>query len=187
MWKVHRNTGQSALVARPVTILEVYHTFEKIAHASGTGSRQRKETLLNTLLSRLSRADADYLMRIVFGEMRIGAVEGVVLDALAEAASIDLERVRRANMLLGSLPKVAELALTEGRKAIDAVGLTLFIPIKPMLAEMAESIEEVLKEHGGRSAFEFKYDGARIQIHRKNGQVRIFTRRLPTSQQASRT
>ena len=117
-------------------------------------------------------------MRIVFGEMRIGAVEGVVLDAIAEAASISIERVRRANMLLGSLPKVAEQALTEGRSAIDRVGLTLFVPIKPMLAEMAEGFEEVLKEHGGRSAFEFKYDGARIQIHRKNEEVRIFSRRL---------
>jgi DNA ligase-1 len=81
-------------------------------------------------------------------------------------------------MLLGSLPKVAELALTKGRPGVDAVGLTLFVPIKPMLAEMAEGFDAVLKEHGGSSAFEFKYDGARIQIHRKNGEVRIFSRRL---------
>jgi len=178
VWKIHRSTGQSALVQAPVTILEVYQTFEKIANASGPGSRQRKETLLNTLLGRLSREEADYLMRIVFGEMRIGAVEGVVLDAVAEASSINLDKVRRANMLLGSLPKVAELALTKGRLGIDAVGLTLFVPIKPMLAEMADGFDEVLKEHGGRSAFEFKYDGARIQIHRKDDEVRIFSRRL---------
>ena len=178
MWKVHRSSGQSALVHTPVTLLEVYRTFEKISNARGAGSRQRKETLLNTLLSRLSREDGDYLMRIVFGEMRIGAVEGVVLDAIAEAAAIDPEKVRRANMLLGSLPKVAEQALTEGRGAIEHVGLTLFVPIKPMLAEMAEGFEEVLKEHGGQSAFEFKYDGARIQIHRKNGTVKVFSRRL---------
>jgi len=178
MWKVHRNSGQSALVQRPVTILEVYRTFDKIASATGSGSRQRKETLLNTLLSRLSREDAGFLMRIVFGEMRIGAVEGVVLDAIAEAASINSEKVRRANMLLGSLPKVAEQALSGGRASIDQVGLTLFVPIKPMLAEMADGVEEVLKEHRGRSAFEYKYDGARIQIHRKNGDLRIFSRRL---------
>jgi DNA ligase-1 len=178
MWKVHRKSGQAALVQAPVTILEVYRTFEKIANATGSGSRQRKEALLDTLLSRLSGDERDYLMRIVFGEMRIGAVEGVVLDAIAEAASINPEKVRRANMLLGSLPKVAELALAEGRTAIEAVGLTLFVPIKPMLAEMAEGFDEVLKEHGGRSAFEFKYDGARIQIHRKNDEVRVFSRRL---------
>ena len=178
IWKVHRKSGQSALVQSPVTILEVYRTFEKIAKAAGAGSRQRKETLLDTLLSRLSGEERDYLMRIVFGEMRIGAVEGVVLDAIAEAASINYENVRRANMLLGSLPKVAELALAEGRSGIDGVRLTLFVPIKPMLAEMAESIGNVLKEYGGRSAFEFKYDGARIQIHRKNDELRIFSRRL---------
>jgi DNA ligase 1 len=178
IWKIHRNTAQSTLVHVPVTILEVYRTFGKIANASGHGSRQRKETLVGTLLSRLSREDADYLMRIVFGEMRIGAVEGVVLDAIAVAASINSEKVRRANMLLGSLPKVAEIALTEGRTAINTVGLTLFVPIKPMLAEMAEGFDDVLKEHHGRSAFEFKYDGARIQIHRKDREIRIFSRRL---------
>ena len=181
IWKIRQSaelTGQSALVQAPVTILEVYRTFEKIANASGSGSRQRKETLLDTLLGRLSRKEADYLMRIVFGEMRIGAVEGVVLDAIAEASSINPDKVRRANMLLGSLPKVAELALTKGRPGVGAVGLTLFVPIKPMLAEMAYGFDEVLKEHGRRSAFEFKYDGARIQIHRKNSEVRIFSRRL---------
>ena len=178
MWKVHRNTGQLVLVKVPVTILEVYRTFEKIAKATGSGSRHHKETLLDTLLGRLSREEADYLMRIVFGEMRIGAVDGVVLDAIAEASAMSPDKVRRANMLLGSLPQVAELALTEGPDGIDMVGLTLFVPIKPMLAEMADGFDEVLKEHGGRSAFEFKYDGARIQIHRKNGEVRIFSRRL---------
>jgi DNA ligase-1 len=177
-WKVHRNIGQSALVESPVTILEVYRTFGKIASASGSGSRQRKEMLMNTLLSRLPRNESDYLMRIVFGEMRIGAVEGVVLDAIAEATSIDAEQVRRANMLLGSLPHVAELALTKGRQAIETVGVTLFVPIKPMLAEMVDGVDDALKEHGGISAFEFKYDGARVQIHRKDGQVKIFSRRL---------
>jgi DNA ligase-1 len=158
--------------------MEVYRTFEKIADAEGSGSRQRKETLLDTLLSRLSATEADYLMRIVFGEMRIGAVEGVVLDAIAEAAGINLEKIRRANMLLGSLPKVAELALTEGRAGIETVGLTMFVPIKPMLAEMATGLDEVLQEHGGRSAFEFKYDGARIQIHRRDAKLKVFSRRL---------
>ncbi len=178
VWKVHRNTGQSALVQSPVTILEVYRTFEKIANTSGAGSRQRKEMLMNTLLSRLPRSDADYLMRIVFGEMRVGAVEGVVLDAIAKATSINAKQVRRANMLLGSLPNVAERALTQGGSTFENVGVKLFVPIKPMLAEMAEGPKEAIKEHGGISAFEFKYDGARIQIHRKDDQVRIFSRRL---------
>jgi len=178
LWKIHRTSGQSSLVQQPETILEVYKTFEKIANASGSGSRQRKEALIDTLLSRLPPDDARYLMRIVFGEMRIGAVEGLVLDAIAKATSAEPDQVRRANMLLGSLPRVAELALTMGPNAINDARVTLFVPIKPMLAEMAESIGQVIKDHGGKSAFEYKYDGARIQIHRKGDEIRIFTRRL---------
>jgi len=178
LWKINRGTGQSALVSKPVTILEVYRTFEKIATAIGPGSRQRKETLVDTLLSRLPNTDAEYLMRIMFGEMRIGAVEGVVLDAIAQAASIKLDSVRRANMLVGNLAQVAELALTKGPEAVNDVGVTLFVPIKPMLAQMAQDLGEVFKEHGGASAFEFKYDGARVQIHRKGDVIRIFSRRL---------
>jgi DNA ligase-1 len=178
LWKMSRKGGQSALVSKPATILEVYRTFDRIASSSGPGSRQRKETLVETLLNKLPPSDAEYLMRIIFGEMRIGAVEGVVLDAIAEAASINPEQVRRANMLLGSLPKVARIALTEGPEVIKSIGVVLFVPIKPMLAEMAQDFGEVLKEHGGVSAFEYKYDGARIQIHRKAGEVRIFSRRL---------
>ncbi len=178
LWKINRQTGQSALVSNPVTILEVYRTFEKIATATGPGSRQRKETLIDTLLSRLPSSDGEYLMRIIFGEMRIGAVEGVVLEAIAEATSTNLDSIRRANMLLGNLARVGELALTKGAEAINAIGLTLFVPIKPMLAEMAEGLNEVFREHGSVTAFEFKYDGARIQIHRKEDEIRIFSRRL---------
>jgi len=178
LWKIDRRTGQSALISKPVTILEVYKTFEKIATARGAGSRQRKETLVDTLLSRFPARDAQYLMRIMFGEMRLGAVEGVVLDAIAQATPVDLHVARRANMLLGNLSQVAELALTKGPEAIRGVGLTLFVPIKPMLAEMALDVAEVLKEHGGGLAFEVKYDGARIQIHRNGDGIRIFSRRL---------
>lgn len=178
LWKIKRGSGQSALVSKPITILEVYRTFEKIATATGPGSRQRKETLVQTLLSRLPASDAEYLMRIIFGEMRIGAVEGVVLDAIAEATSAPPASVRRANMLLGNLAQVAELALTKGPQAVKAVGVILFVPIKPMLAEMAQDLNEVFKEHGGATALEFKYDGARIQIHRKKAEIGIFSRRL---------
>jgi len=178
LWKINRGSGQAALVPKAVTILEVYRTFEKVATATGPGSRQKKEMLIGTMLSRLPNTDAEYLMRIIFGEMRIGAVEGVVLDAIAQAASTNPDQVRRANMLMGNIAQVAELALTKGPEAIDKVGVTLFVPIKPMLAEMAEGIDEVFKEHGRTSAFEFKYDGARVQIHRKADAIRIFSRRL---------
>lgn len=178
LWKMNRKGAQATLVSKPVTILEVYDTFDKIASASGPGSRQRKENLVDALLSRLPETDAGYLMRIIYGEMRIGAVEGVVLDAIAGATSTDPELVRRAYMLLGDVGRVAELALTRGSEALRKIGVTLFVPIKPMLAEMAQDLKDVFKEHGGVTALEFKYDGARIQIHRKNEEIRIFSRRL---------
>jgi len=178
LWKINHGSGQAALVPKAVTILEVYRTFEKVATATGPGSRQRKETLIGTLLSRLPSTDAEYLMRIIFGEMRIGAVEGVVLDAIAQATSINVDQVRRANMLMGNLAQVAELALTKGSETIKNVGVTLFVPIKPMLAEMAEGIDEVFEENGPACAFEFKYDGARVQIHRRADEIHIFSRRL---------
>ncbi len=178
LWKINRSTAQATLTAHPVTIMEIYELFDKIAKASGPGSRQRKEILIDSLLNRLPELDAEYVKRIIFGEMRIGAVEGVVLESVAEATGIDLELIRRAHMLLGDISQVAELALSKGKDAINNVTVALFTPIKPMLAEMATAIEDVLKEHGGITVFEFKYDGARIQIHRKGLEVRIFSRRL---------
>jgi len=178
LWKLNRKGSQATLVSRPVTILEVYNTFEKIANASGAGSRQRKENLVDSLLSRLPDQEAGYLVRVIFGEMRIGAVEGVILDAIASATHADPELVRRSYMLLGDAARVADLALRKGSEALRQVGVALFVPIKPMLAEMAQNLEEVLKEHEGVTALEFKYDGARIQIHRKNGEIRVFSRRL---------
>ncbi|MGA3405282.1 MAG: ATP-dependent DNA ligase [Candidatus Bathyarchaeia archaeon] len=176
IWKMDRKTNQSTLVVQPVALLDVYETFGRIAEASG--SRQRKEALLETLLGRLGASDAEYLMRIIFGEMRIGAVEGVVLEAIALASNLRLDDVRRAYMLLGDLGRVAKLCLTEGFTGVQAVGVQLFVPIRPMLAEMAQDIEEVLREHGGITALEYKYDGARIQIHGKDEIIRIFSRRL---------
>ena len=179
IWKIDRNGGgQATLIPKPVTVLEIYNTFDKIANASGLGSRQRKETLVDALLSRLPAGDAEYLMRIIFGEMRIGAIDGVVLDAVASATAINPDLVRRAYMLLGDLTQLAKVALTTGVEGIRNVGVTLFVPIKPMLAEMAQDLQEVIREHMGVTALEYKYDGARIQIHRKANEIRIFSRRL---------
>ncbi|MGD0424284.1 MAG: ATP-dependent DNA ligase [Candidatus Bathyarchaeia archaeon] len=178
LWKMDRRANQSTLVTRPATLLDVYETFDRIAKATGSGSRQRKEALVETLLGRLGAADAEYLRRIIFGEMRIGAVEGVMLDAISAASNIQLDDVRRAYMLLGDLGRVAKLSLTEGAAAVQAVGVELFVPIRPMLAEMAQDPEEVFREHGGTTALEYKYDGARIQLHVKGGVIRIFSRRL---------
>lgn len=176
--KVKRGIGQATLVREPLTILRVYRYFEEIASASGKGSRKKKENLLVGLFNEASPLEAEYIMRILSGEMRIGVSEGMMLEAVAEAAGVSPKLVRRSHMLLGDLGKVAVKALKEGEEGLRRVGVQLFKPIKPMLAEMSYDLEEVVARHGGRTAFEYKFDGARIQIHKRGRKVRVFSRRL---------
>src|SRR5256886_11752501 len=110
--------------------------------------------------------------------MRIGVNEGVMLEGIAEASSVDLDTVRTAHMFLGDLGMIAEIALFEGGDGLRVRGLRLLAPMKPMLAELAEDLDDVLAVHGGMTAIEYKLDGARIQIHRKGDAVKIFSRRL---------
>ncbi|HYM38737.1 MAG TPA: ATP-dependent DNA ligase [Thermoplasmata archaeon] len=169
---------QTTLLAEPLSIADVSRAFAEIAAAHGPDSVRERRRLLESLLGRVSSADRDILLRIVFGEMRIGVNEGVMLEGIADAAGVDLEAVRTAHMFLGDLGRVAEIALRDGVRGLRSSGLRLLSPVKPMLAEMADDPEEVLREHGGETAIEFKLDGARIQIHRVGDAVRIFSRRL---------
>jgi DNA ligase 1 len=161
-----------------LTIAEVFSTLERLAEIKGAGSKEKRLTLLSSLITRTTPLETEYLSRMLLGEMRIGVVEGVLLDAIAEASGISRQLVRRAHMLHGDIGDVARLAVTEGAPALERVGLRLFVPVRPMLAEMADDITQVLAEHKEGSAFEYKFDGARIQIHRRSNEVRIFSRRL---------
>ena len=178
VWKIMEAGKQATLIREPLTILRVYKYFEEIAAASGRGSRRRKESLVESLLSQASPIEAEYLARIMFREMRIGVVEGTMLEAIAEASEVDPKLVRRSHMLLGDLGEVALTALKKGKTGLQRVSVQLFKPIKPMLAEMSYDISDVITRHGGKTAFEYKFDGARIQIHKKDQKVRIFSRRL---------
>src|SRR2546427_1863661 len=169
---------QAPLVRRPLTILEATRMFAQLAGARGSDSARARRRLLESLLGRASDEERDVLLRNVFGEMRIGVNEGVMLEGIADAAGVDAESVRTAHMFLGDLGLVAEIALFEGPLGLRSRGLRLLAPMKPMLAEMAEDLDQVLAEHGGETAVEDKLDGARIQIHRKGGLIRIFSRRL---------
>ena len=173
-----KNLGQKRLAEHPFTIGDVYNTLERIAKTSGSKSRDRKMSLLQTILTQASPVEAEFLTRMMLGEMRIGVVEGVLLDAIAEASGVPRDLVRRANMLHGDIGDVASLAMSKGATALERISLRLFVPVKPMLAEMADDAEQVLAEHKDGTAFEYKFDGARIQIHRKDDKVRIFSRRL---------
>jgi DNA ligase-1 len=117
---------------------------------------------------------------MIFGEMQHGVAEGVMQQGVAEAIGAELALVRRAALLLGDIAEVARLGSTKGKKALEKVSLQLLRPIQPMLAELAEGFEEVFQEHGGQTALEYKYDGARVQIHgdRQSAQVKIFSRQL---------
>ncbi len=176
--KALSGTRQASLVAEPLTILDVSRAFAQVAEAKGADSMNVRRRIMESLLGRASADERDVLLRNVFGEMRIGVNEGVMLEAIADAAHVDSEQVRTAQMFLGNLGAVGETALFEGAAGLAACGLRLLSPVKPMLAEMAEDLDEVLREHGGETAIEFKFDGARIQIHRSGDAVRIFSRRL---------
>jgi len=164
----------------PLSILEVHQHFAEIAGASGKGSRQRKEELLADLLSRVAPIEKKYLVKMIFGEMQHGAAEGVMQQGVAAAIGVDLALVRRAALLLGDIATVARLGLVEGKAALESITLQLMRPIQPMLAELGEDFEKVFQEHGGQTALEYKYDGARVQIHcsHQSGEVKIFTRHL---------
>jgi len=110
--------------------------------------------------------------------MQHGVREGVMIEAIAYASSTPQELVERANMFSGNLGEVAMTSLTEGEKGLLKIGIQLFRPIKPMLAENAEDIDFVFKEQGRPTSFEYKFDGARIQIHIQGDDVRIYSRRL---------
>jgi len=162
----------------PLTVMEVFHTFEEIAEMAGKGSRSRKEALLRGLLTRATPVEAKVLVKVIYQEMRHGVSEGLMLDGIARAAGVKPRLVTRANQLWGDLGEVARVALTEGEAGLEKATVRLFRPIKPMLAQTAESMDEVFTAYGGHLALEYKLDGARVQIHRQGDQVRIYSRHL---------
>jgi DNA ligase-1 len=159
-------------------ILDVARVFSAVADAGGPGSRAVKGRLLRELMEAASPEERRVLIQVLGGEMRTGVHDGLIQEALARAAGVAPEAVRRAGLFLSDPTEVARVALVEGPAALDAVGVRLFVPLLPMLAEPADDLTRVLTEHGGRTAVEVKYDGVRIQIHRRGDAVRIWSRRL---------
>jgi len=169
---------QATLFEKPLTIFEVRRALEAIAEIVGHSSRERKERLLETLFSQASALEAKYLVKIIIGEMRTGFYEGLMELAVSKAFTIPPNVVQTATMLSGDITEVAKIAKLHGKEGVLKLRLHVFRPFRPMMAQNCESIEEVLREHGGETAFEYKFDGARIQIHKYNDKVRIFSRRL---------
>jgi DNA ligase-1 len=169
---------QALLFEKELTITEVRRSLEAIAETAGSGSREKKERLTAALLSQASPVEAKYLLKIFIGEMRTGFHEGLMEQAVAKAFEIPLATVQKASMAIGDIGEVAAIAKTEGKERLSKVEFKVFRPVKPMLAQMADDVDEALNEHGGETAFEYKYDGARVQVHKRGKEVRVFSRRL---------
>jgi len=168
----------AASESAPLTLADVAQAFGDVAEAAGPGSRRLREARLAELSARASAPERDLLQRIIYGEMRMGLSEGLVLEAIAEAAGVAPAAVRRAALMTGDLTVVASLALGQGADALAAAQPRVFVPLLPMLAEIAADVGEALAAHGGTSAVEYKYDGARIQLHCDGDRVAIWSRRL---------
>jgi len=179
--KVNR---QTQLLQRQLTIIEVRHSLEAIAATSGSGSKEKKERLVEALFSQATPTEAKYLVKILTGEMRTGFHEGLMEQAVAKAFNVPLGTVQKASMATGDIGEVAATAKTGGTEALSKVSFQVFRPVKLMLAQVADNVDEALKAHGGKTAFEYKYDGARVQIHKSKGEVRVFSRRLTDATQS---
>jgi DNA ligase-1 len=167
-----------APVPAPLGVLDAARAFSAVADAAGRGARAAKLGILRNLLGPTTPDERRVLLQILGGEMRTGVHDGLIQEALARAAGVPPELVRRAGLFLSDPSEVARLALTQGEAGLRSVGVRLFVPLLPMLAESADDLAGVLAEHGGRTGLEVKYDGARIQIHRRGDIVRIWSRRL---------
>jgi DNA ligase-1 len=144
----------------------------------GAGSAARRATALAELFSQATAPEQEFLLRLLIGELRQGALAGIMADAIAAAAELPIAAVRRAAMYSQSLGAVAAAALLEGLQALQKFQLELFAPVTPMLAQTAVDVSEALQEIHGAAAFEWKMDGARIQVHKLGDEVRIYTRSL---------
>ena len=169
----HDPAGQPQLL-----VGDVERALTELAGTTGTGSTGRREAVLERLFTAATLDEQRFLVRLLTGELRQGALEGVVLDATATASGVPAATVRRAFMLSGSLPDTAATALVGAAPALEAVHLQVGRPVRPMLASPGSSLDAALADLGEDVTVEHKLDGARIQVHRDGDVVRVWTRTL---------
>jgi len=156
---------------------EVDRAVSEIEASIGAGSSGRRRELLDAVLGRATAPEADFLRRLLTGELRQGALAGLMADAVAKAADVPSALARRALMLSGDLTHMAEVAMTEGEPGLKRIGFEIFRPILPMLASTSANVAEAVSGFE-RASVEWKLDGIRIQIHRRDDEIRIYTRNL---------
>ncbi|MET7637399.1 ATP-dependent DNA ligase [Streptomyces sp. NPDC005438] len=176
--------GWRALSERPppaaeptLTVAETDRFLEALSQVSGKGAQERRRALLAELLGTATEPEQDFLVRLIGGELRQGALDALAVEGLAEAVGVPPDEVRRAVMLGGSLGEVARALLREGAPALERFRLQVGRPVQPMLAQTARTVAEAL-DRLGPSAIEEKLDGVRVQAHRQGETVRIYTRTL---------
>jgi DNA ligase-1 len=160
-----------------VTVLDVDRALDELRDAVGKGSQAARAEILGDLFARATEPEAGFVRRLLTGELRQGALEGVVVEAVARAASVPSTAVRRALMLNGDLGATAWIALSTGVEGLGAVRLEVLRPVQPMLASVADDVAGALAV-AGRASVEWKLDGIRVQVHRAGDEVRVFTRNL---------
>ena len=175
------NKKQVSFLQQPLTVQKVYETLDKMAKASGSGTVDLKTALLAGLLAAATPKEAKYIMRTATGNLRLGIADMTVLDALAIAyggGKEARELVERAYSISSDLGRVARVVAEKGIEGIKEFEVAVGEPIRPMLAERLSSPEEILEKLGGKCVAEYKYDGERIQAHKRGGDVTLFSRRL---------
>jgi DNA ligase-1 len=164
-----------------LTVSEVHDAFEEMSELAGAGSQGRRTELVASLFGRATAEEQAYLRGLVTGELRQGALDGLMLEAVALAADVPAAAVRRASMFAGATPPVAVAALTGGVPALEEFGLRPGRPIRPMLASSAAEVAEAMAKagpDGAAVAVDSKLDGIRIQVHKLDGEVHVYTRSL---------
>jgi DNA ligase-1 len=160
-----------------LTIDDLDRAIAEVQATKGSGSAAKRRQVLADLLSRATELEADFVKRLFTGELRQGALAGLMVDAIAKAAGVPGDLARRALMLSGDLTRTAAIAITSGEDGLREVGFEIFRPIFPMLASTAETVRDAVTSFE-RASVEWKLDGIRIQIHRRDDDVRLYTRNL---------
>lgn len=176
-----KSKSQSTLFSEPMTVERVYSTFDRVARSAGPGSQETKLRLISSLLNDATAAEGRYIIKFVMGQLRLGIADYTVLDALAVAFTGDKTNrqvLENAYNVSSDLGNVARLLATNGLEAVRSIKITLFKPIRPMLAERIKTSEEALEHMEGKAAVEYKLDGERVQLHKSKNMVELFSRRL---------
>ena len=176
-WAALRDSAGSPADQPTLEIAEIDRTLDTVAATAGPGSDRAKRNLLASLWGRATAPEQAFLTGLLLGELRQGALEGIMLEALAKAFKAGPDRVRRAAMLAGDPARVARALLEHGPTGLDQFDVQLFRPVQPMLAQTAEDVAAALTDLG-EAALEYKFDGARVQVHRSGDQVAVFSRNL---------